>query len=58
MSITWITPLEATTSAEVTVASFTLTPSAFTVKVRSSVFSAATTNPSVKSVESTFPETT
>ena len=58
LSITWITPLDDSTSAVTTLASLTRTLSALTVNVRSSLFSAVAVMPSVKSEDITLPETT
>ena len=55
--MTWITPLDAGTSARTTVASLTMTESP-TVKERSSPLTAAATNPSVTAEEGTSPATT
>ena len=57
LSITWMIPFEAMTSARMTFASFTITPSP-TVKVKSSPFTAAATNPSVTAEDGTAPDTT
>ena len=58
VSITWMIPFEAITSAEVTVASFTMTDPSDTVNVRSSPLSASADIPSVTSEEATAPLTT
>ena len=58
LSITWITPLLAGTSASVTVASPMLTAPSATVKVASSPFSIVTVSPSVTAEDSTDPEYT
>ena len=58
VSITWITPFEAITSALVTVAPDTVTASAETVKVRSSPLYAVAVIPSDKSVDKYCPSTT
>ena len=57
-SITWITPFEAITSADVTVAPETVTASVETVKSRVSPFNAVAVIPSVRSVDKTCPATT
>ena len=57
LSMTWITPLDAGTSASTTVASLTMTESP-TVKERSSPLTAAATSPSVTAEEGTSPATT
>ncbi len=57
LSITWIIPFEAGTSARVTLASLTMTPCP-TEKVRSSPLYAPTVMPSVKDDELTEPTTT
>ena len=56
LSITWIIPLDATTSAVVTVASPMLTAPSATVNVASSPFSIVTVRPSVTAEDSTDPE--
>ena len=56
LSITWITPLLAGTSASVTVASPTITASAVTVNDASSPLTIVTVNPSVTSAALTAPE--
>ena len=58
LSITWITPFDAGTSAVTTLASLTFTPSAFTVKVSVSELTAVAVIPSVKSEDITLPGTT
>ena len=58
LSITWMTPLEARTSAVVTVASPILTVPSATVKVASSPFSMVTVRPSVTADDWTDPEYT
>ena len=58
LSITWMTPFEAITSADVTVASFTMTDPSDTVNERSSPLSASTDRPSVTSEDATAPLTT
>ena len=58
LSITWMIPFEAITSAEVTVASFTMTDPSDTVNDRSSPLSASADIPSVTSEEATAPLTT
>ncbi len=50
-------PLLASTSARITFASLTITPSP-TVKVKSSPFTAAATKPSVTAEDGTAPDTT
>ena len=57
LSITWMTPLDAGTSASTTFASLTITPSP-TVKDRSSPLTAAADMPSVTADDGTAPETT
>ena len=56
LSITWMTPLLAGTSARVTVASPMLTAPSATVNVASSPFSIVTVRPSVTAEDSTDPE--
>ena len=58
LSMTWITPLDAITSAEVTFASLTATTPLVTVKDRSSPLSASAVIPSVTSEAVTSPLTT
>ena len=58
LSITWMTPLDAITSADVTVASFTMTDPSDTVNDRSSPLSASADMPSVTSEAVTEPLTT
>ena len=58
VSITWITPLDAGTSAKATVAPDTVTASAETVKDNASPFNAVAVIPSVRSVDKTCPDTT
>ena len=55
LSITWMIPFEAITSAEVTVASFTMTDPSDTVNARSSPLSASADIPSVTSEEAVAP---
>ena len=55
LSITWIIPFEAITSADVTVASFTMTDPPDTVNETSSPLSDSTDNPSVTSEDATAP---
>ena len=57
LSMTWITPLVVITSARITLASLTITPSP-TEKLRSSPLTAAAVIPSVTADDSTLPETT
>ena len=58
LSITWMTPFDASTSAVVTVASPIMTVPSATVKVASSPFSMVTVIPSVTADDSTDPEYT
>ena len=58
LSITWMTPLLAGTSASVTVASPIMTVPSATVKVASSPFSMVTVKPSVTAEDCTDPEYT
>lgn len=55
--MTWITPFDARTSAKMTFASLTITPSP-TEKVKSSPFTAEATIPSVTAEDGTAPDTT
>ena len=57
LSITWMTPLDAGTSASTTFASLTITPSP-TAKDKSSPFTAAADMPSVTADDGTAPDTT
>ena len=57
LSITWMTPFDAGTSASTTLASLTMTPSA-TVNERSSSLTAVAVMPSVTADAGTEPETT
>ncbi len=57
LSMTWITPFDAGTSANTTFASLTITPSPIE-KVKSSPFTAAATKPSVTAEDGTAPDTT
>ena len=57
LSITWMTPLDAGTSASTTFASLTITPSP-TAKDRSSPFTAVADMPSVTADDGTAPDTT
>ena len=56
LSITWITPFDAITSAVVTVASPTITVPSVTVNEASSPLTIATVNPSVTPAALTAPE--
>ena len=55
LSMTWIIPFEAITSADVTVASFTMTLPSVIVNERSSPLSASTDRPSLTSEDATAP---